>query len=346
MKPVELKRSHWIKYNFLFLLEHFLGYSRLEKYFGQRRKNLNAQIEQHLKNSNGNGTREVKNVNKEVSLEEFRKLCHDPVAFRGVGLEWPSTKKWSLDYFEEHYSDTEILLNDNTGLVDPNNRQEFDKLKLGEYISLLKNGSLSYLKFSRFVDENPELKEELDLSWLRKLRLPLSMREESYIFMGGVGTVTPLHVGVSCNLFIQVYGKRKWTMYAPGDRIYLDARTERFMDYYYSKADPNILDDPRFPLLKYAKKFEITLEPGDVLWIPPFTWHHVVNPTPSIGLSFRFTNLPACFKASKVLTSLIFMATRPNPITHLFATLFAKNNYIFSRAQALNSEDAKAKVVT
>ena len=94
-------------------------------------------------------------------------------------------------------------------------------------------------------------------------------------------------------------------IYAPSDRPYLDLRTTCTF-YFHSDCDPYDLDDPKFPLLKHAWKYEITLEPGDVLWVPPFMWHQVENPTESIGIAYRF------------------MATRPNIFLHFLVTMWKR----------------------
>lgn len=331
MKPNLITNWQWFWYNSLFFAEHVLGHKRMLNIFGRSKLKLENNIINHAGRADNWLTCDVLEADNNISLKEFKKICHQPLVFRGAANEWDSTKKWSFDFFKKEYGDTEILLNDNVGLVDHDNPQEFNTLKLADYIDALRGGSLSYLKFQRSIfDDHPSLKGDLNLSWLRNLRLAGSYREEAYMFMGGKGTVTPLHVGVSCNLFVQVLGQRKWTLYPAEDRIFLDARTERTF-YYYSKANPDKENDPAFPIFRYARKHVVTLNPGDVLWVPPFVWHHVVNPTPSIGVSFRYTNFPAALKASKMLTSLLFMATRPNPLTHFLATTFKKQAYIFTR---------------
>lgn len=334
MKPSDVKSSHWLKFNLFFFLEHILGYSRFQKTLGQYRKELYAEIDRYFKNSGrGAGSHELLNINKDISFSDFKKLCYEPVmprVFRKAALEWPAIKKWNLEFFEDKYGDKKIVLNDNVGL----NPQEYDdSMNLKQYINQLREGSLKYLKFSRIVHDDDNLKNDLNLAWLRQFHLPGSFREEFQMFMGGQGTLTPLHVGFSCNLFVQVMGRKKWILYPAGDRIFLDPRAERTF-YYYSKANPYNLDDPNFPLLKYARKYEIILEPGDVLWNPPFTWHHVENLTHSIGIGYRFNSVLAAFKSSKVLASLIFMATKPNIFHHFYVSLTQKQPYLFAKKQA------------
>jgi len=331
MKPQALSSVQWLKYNILFLVEHFIEHTKLLRLFGRSKEKLENEIIGRVGTVHNVETCDVVNADNTISLQEFNKINHQPLVFRGAADELDSTKKWSFDFFRNEYGDTEVLLNDNVGLVDHENPQEFKALKLADYIDALREGSISYLKFQRSIfEDHPNLKEDLKLSWLRSLRLFGSYRKEAYMFMGGKGTITPLHVGVSFNLFIQVTGQREWTLYRPEDRVFLDARTERTF-YYYSKANPYNENDPAFPLFKDARKHVVILNPGDVLWVPSFVWHHVVNPTASIGVSFRYTNLPAAWRASKMLTSLLFMATRPNPLTHLLATTFKKQTYIFTR---------------
>src|ERR1019366_5527023 len=155
---------------------------------------------------------------------------------------------------------------------------------------------------------------DFDLEWLRKLfALPLSWGEDLKMFMGVKGTITPLHVGFSPVLFVQVMGQKKWTLYPPTDRIYLDCRTER-TSYLFSHADPYKTDDPRFPLLKYARRYEVVLDPGDILWFPSFTWHHVENLSTTIGIRYGRTSLGTALRSSKLLTLLIFLATKPTII--------------------------------
>ncbi len=336
MKPEEITHSDWLRYNLYFFLEHILGYSKFQEILGASRRRFYFKIRDQLKSSQRGGSCEVEDVGRDLTPKGFLQKCFKPVlpkVFRGAAYNWDAVKKWDLDYFKDKYGDKDIIITDNQGLIDPRNQQEFQSIKLGQYIDALKKGSLTYLKFSRLIDENEELKQELDLFWLRKFKLPLSFREETYLFIGAKGTITPIHCGFTPNLFIQISGQKKWVLYEVGDRIFLDPRTERTF-YYYSNADPYNLDDERFPLLKYAKRYEVTLNPGDVLWVPPFVWHQVENPTDSIGLAYRFNSVPTTMRSSKLLTLLFFLATKPSLLEHFLVTSFTKQAYIFIKRQA------------
>jgi hypothetical protein len=213
------------------------------------------------------------------------------------------------------------------------------------YISQLRSGSLKYLKFSDLVHDNKELKDDFDLSWLRKLRgLPFSWGEDTRFFMGGKGTFTPLHVGFSNFFFIQVMGQKKWIFYPPNNRMFLDARTER-TTYLFSQANPYELDNPKFPLLKYATRYEVLLSPGDVIWVPSFTWHYVENPTLSIALRFGRASMATALRGSKMFTLLMFLTTKPSMIEHFLTTLTKKRDSIYLKSQGeLNRKDIFHKI--
>jgi histone arginine demethylase JMJD6 len=332
MRPSGIKRADWYHYNVLFILEHVLGYNRFEKYFGKGRNGLYHKIDTYLNGTNRGTSQEVEQVDKSMSREEFIQQCYNPVlpkVFRGAANEWQAVKNWNLDFFEKNHGHKEILLNDNVGLT----AQEFERMNLKYYINQIRSGSLKYLKFSDIVNEDENLKNDFDLAWLRKYKLPFSWGEDLKMFMGGKGTLTPLHIGFSSFLFVQVMGRKKWILYPANDRIFLDPRTERTF-YFYSKANPYKKDDPAFLLLKHAKQYEVTLEPGDVLWVPSFTWHHVENPTDSIGIRYGRSSIPGSARSSKLMTALIFMATKPNIFMHFYTSRKQKQEYTFIKSQA------------
>ena len=333
MKPEEISYWQWIRYNIYFVVEHFLGYASQQKVFKNQISDLGKTIQENIDLSK-NKELEVPHLPLEAAsqLKKYKKLLKGPIVFRNAAKEWTACKKWDLEFFDKNYGDKEVLLNDLVGTIDPENPQTFQTLSLSEYIKLMKSGSLKYLKFSSLVQKEKALQEDLDLTWLHKFDRPLSFGKMFYMFVGGKGTVTPLHNEFPSVVYTQISGRKKWIMYMPENRIFLDPRTER-KTYFYTHANPLKPEDTNYPLLKYSKKFEFILEPGDVLYFPPFMWHYVENLSESIGVSYKYANFMAGFKSSRILTILFLMATKPNLFVKFFLSRFRKEDYVLSRSE-------------
>lgn len=333
MRPTGITRYQWYRFNIFFLIEHFLGYSNSEKLIGNNRKALYREIDAQLKNSVRGELLPMPIGNADITLDQFRESYIKPVlpvVFKNAASRWPCSQKWSFDFFKNNYGEREVSLNDNVGLVDRKNPQQFETMTFTSYIDELQRGSLKYLKFSRVMDDDSTLKNDFNLGWLRKFHLPTSFGEQFLMFMGGKNTITPIHCGFSHTLFVQITGKKKWILWAPNERIFFDPRAER-RSYFHTNADPYNLDDPNFPLIKYIKRYEVVLEPGDVLWFPSLLWHQVENLTDSISVAYKFADIPTAFHSSKILAPLYFLATKPNLFLTVLVNRFKKRDYIFTK---------------
>ena len=102
------------------------------------------------------------------------------------------------------------------------------------------------------------------------------------------------------------------------------------MTYYFSNVDPYEGANERYPLFKYLDGVEVVLEPGDLLWNPPFYWHHVLNQSESIGMGFRFNSVAAAMRSSMLLTFLRFFATEPNIFKCIYYAAFKNRNLLFT----------------
>jgi len=337
MAPQGVTGYQWFKFNLYFVLEHFFGYRRIEKVIGKSRNALYKEIDDQLKDSGRGELLQHPVVNGDISVEELSKKylfnVDVPVVFKGVATEWGSVKKWSYEFFKTRYGDKELSLIDNVGVIDRNSPQAYETMTFSDYITELQAGSPKYLKFSRVMDDDSTLKGDFDRKWLEKFHLPTSFGVQFLMFMGGAKTMTPIHCGFANTVFVQITGRKKWIMWAPNERIFFDPRAER-RSYNYTDADPYDLNNPRFPLFKYAKRYEIILEPGDVLWFPSHLWHQVENIDGGVSVAYKFVNLPTSFKSSFTLTTLFFLATRPNIFVDVFFHKAKGKDYIFTKSQA------------
>jgi hypothetical protein len=103
------------------------------------------------------------------------------------------------------------------------------------------------------------------------------------VWLGSAGCVTPLHYDLCHGFLIGVLGNKSVTYYGPEDYCSLYARTEQ------PELSTVNLDAWRFgeatvegraeriahPRFGEATAWHAELRPGDVLYTPPYWWHHV-----------------------------------------------------------------------
>lgn len=314
MKPGNVKTSHWWAYNALFFAEHILGEKWYPKVFGNIEKKLFKNIDEYITRYPVPEGHQIIELKKGEYTDPI-KNPHQPIIFRGAALDWPCMGKWTFDYFAQKHGNDDVTLVNNPGLIKDTD-QAYDVVKFRDYIENMRKGSKKYLKFSRIVDEQSELRNDFDYNWLRKFRPKGARNDLNYFFMGGKNTMTPIHDGFAETIFVQIEGIKKWVFYPTNHRLFIGVRPRRY-NYYYSDVDPYNLNDPKYPLLKHAKRHEVLLYPGDVLFFPSLIWHQVENVTDSIGVAYKFATLKAGFTSSKMLFLCFLLATKPPLINTL-----------------------------
>jgi hypothetical protein len=332
MKPAGLSVRLWVHYNVLILLEHLIGKNYYRRCFSTHEQKFFLKVKGSLENLTRNPPSEFKLVCEYEGVPDGEEL-YDPYkvkVFRGAAKEWESVKKWNLDYFAEKHGDQEVTLFANKGLMGKNTVQDFDTIQLRDYITMLRGGSKKYLKFSRLLDETSSLMSDFDHDFLNRFHQPSSFSKLFFFFMGGVNTVTPIHNGFQPTVFVQIEGRKKWIFYPTGDRLFLNVRAER-RNYFFSDADIQQKDDPRFPLLEFASPYEIILEPGDVMYFPSLVWHQVENLTDSIGVAYKFVHVPSGWRSSKMMTLLFFLATKPFLPYSIIVSRLKKKDPVFMK---------------
>lgn len=337
MRPAHVSRIQWFKYNIYFIIEHFIG-SRLSKIFiYPLRKRLYKEI---LKSPGIKDRAEVYDYSiyerKDFSPDIFKDNLYlkQPMVFKGVAKDWPAVQKWNKSFFRAHYENTPVTIIDNPGLVDNEKENHFRHTTFGQYFDEVEKDPNIYLRFSRVLDHNPVLLKDLKLDWLYQFRKGTSIGGQTFLFIGEENSKTSMHAGFSQTIFIGVKGRKKWTICAPEERFFLDPHADRLL-YYYTNAVPNNNHPNKgYDLVKYIKKYEFVLEEGDVLWLPSLFWHYVENLTPTIGVAYKYTNIPESFEISKSLTMLHFLATKPSIFRSVIYGKIKGNDYMFNTKSA------------
>lgn len=101
--------------------------------------------------------------------------------------------------------------------------------------------------------------------------------KDSTIWVGTRGANTPCHIDTyGCNLIAQIKGRKRWTMFhkLQSSSLY-STRVPYEESSIYSEVgfpSPNISIHPK---LMQSTPYVVTLEPGDVLFVPRHWWHFV-----------------------------------------------------------------------
>ncbi len=218
-----------------------------------------------------------------------------PVLLRGGCAAWSACQRWSPEYFEKVAGSLTVPIKTLDG-------------------SEIRVSPWELAKYARFVMDSPRCEDEVSSSNARVapychdiplLGLVESLAEDcqpfpvnfispsyrrywwrySQFFMGPKGTVTPLHFDtlLSHNVFFQIFGTKRFTILPPSQATYCGRRGWRWFD-----VDPEQPDYARFPQYKRATPVVITVNAGDILYMPPGTLHHVRSLSASISFNIDF----------------------------------------------------------
>jgi Cupin-like domain len=114
------------------------------------------------------------------------------------------------------------------------------------------------------------------------------------LFLGVIkGTGTALHAAYTNNFYLMIQGEKKWTFFNPNQLALLYPNFQKKGIYMASESrflnmDTDELLD-KFPLIKYAERYEVDLKEKDILYNPMSWFHSVYNKTDiSVACSTRW----------------------------------------------------------
>jgi hypothetical protein len=117
-----------------------------------------------------------------------------------------------------------------------------------------------------------------------------------FFWFGAAGNVTPVHYDGVNNLYGQIFGRKRFTLFDPADTDALYPRPRASATSHMGSVDIENVDAARFPLYREARPICCDLAPGDLLFLPAFFWHHVRSLDTSISVNFWWApRLDQCF---------------------------------------------------
>jgi hypothetical protein len=132
------------------------------------------------------------------------------------------------------------------------------------------------------------------------------------LFMGYGGMGSDVHSALGCNLFHQIVGKKKWTVFPPSQGPYLlpSLNPNGLSVYTMTRLGSGKIGTEPSPWLSKLERYSAILEPGDLFFDAPWFWHGVENISPEedlvIGVASRYMTplFSSSFKNNWLLTSL------------------------------------------
>ena len=182
-------------------------------------------------------------------------------------------REWNVEDLIKAYGDKEVLLTRN------GEQHEWHPLsqvrKKGYYLA----------NSGQFTENIPELISKLSPFFCKKL-LSKSLGAQATIssyqlfISDSAGTGTPCHNDLSgeSNLFFQIEGQKEWRLINPIYSLLVYPIMPHKPTYGESliiKSDGSM--DKRARLTRFIPQKKVTIEAGEVLYVPPFYWHSVQN---------------------------------------------------------------------
>jgi len=103
------------------------------------------------------------------------------------------------------------------------------------------------------------------------------------VWIGGANASTQAHFDVYHNFYVQVYGKKQFILFPPSQHRNLYINPFLHPGALQSQVNfehPNLTEFPNF---EQVSGIQTTLFPGDVLYIPPMWFHHVLSLLSSVS---------------------------------------------------------------
>lgn len=212
-----------------------------------------------------------------IALSEFvrryRRLRR-PVILTDALKDWPAKERFTPDFFRSRYGEQRVKVRGR-------------EYRLAEIIDLQSASSPERpapypctLSLAECPDLLPDVMPRFPCSLPNRHTHPLMPKglfESVYhteIFFGGPNGQFPLlhydflrmHAWIA-----QVHGDKQFTLYEPGQEhlLYIDPKAP----WLSTVERANAPDFERYPLLRQARSYSVTVRAGEALWLPCGTWH-------------------------------------------------------------------------
>lgn len=227
-----------------------------------------------------------------LALDEFHEryyAANRPVLLLDAALDWPAVRRWTPRELGRRLGhDVEVEVQSGR---DANQRYEREshrlktRMRLGDFVARVEsaeptndvyltanNGNANAALFAPLADDLAPLPAMLDAQ---------SPDRGGLLWLGPPGTITPAHHDLTNNVLVQIAGRK--VVHLASSLALPDLHNDH---HVYTPVDLEHPDLQRFPSLRDVVIHEVTLLPGQALFIPIGWWHQVRALDPSISVTF------------------------------------------------------------
>lgn len=236
------------------------------------------------------GKIEVIDLPSKKSFVDFYSSKSKPVIIRNSMENWQALKLWTPTYFRDAFGQVEVfvLMNETlTGDDEGKVATVYKKIRLSTFIDnvLTIPSTAGYLEQYPIFKQIPSLNQHVHfpkLYWLKMFTWP-------GLFIGPKSTKSKLHCDQLDNFFFQIYGSKRIILIP---KQYYDScyPTNSAWDDSFSPIDIENPDYTKFPKFKDVEYFEVTLQPGEMIYIPRGWWHDVRSLEISINVNIWWSS--------------------------------------------------------
>lgn len=278
----------------------------------------------------------------------FNKLSKNrthPVVIKGLLCDTKAVKQWDKKYFRQ-FGDTKILalVTNSAGFKGYKSfTQSIDSevVTLHKFLDTVDDPKKTmYINnvTSIFMD-NPTLVDDMALTRLKLTGSKLNKNtwKKINLFMGKKSTGSSLHCAGGGNFFFNIHGNKKWILIDPKYYMFLESTPAKDLSFVISGRD---IEDSNDKVLAALPKYEIILEPGDVIYNPPWWWHYVRNESDfTIGCAVRdhYTYWQS-FYNNWMFMSMSSLTYRMHPLVLKIAEMYYGNDYIISKSMVSDKD--------
>lgn len=210
-----------------------------------------------------------------------------PVLLHGMTAGWKAVGLWTPEYFADRFGDCQVEVTTGRN-ADPDHEynvaQHKRSMLMRDYVRLVVEGGKTndyYLVAQNYLLNRPEFHELYGhVTGSDGYLDPAGMRGRVRVWFGPKGTITQLHHDPSPVLVAQLYGRKQIKLISPFhlSNVYSDGA-------WISPLDLDHLEYSRFPRMQNVDILEVTLAPGEALFVPIGWWHWVKALDVSISIS-------------------------------------------------------------